>query len=77
MTYIVRLREEAELDLEDAASWYESQRSGLGQDFLDTVLQSLELIGQNPSPDKGWERTPFEAGLVRPAVRLAVAAGFI
>ncbi len=53
MTYIVRLREEAELDLEDAASWYESQRSGLGQDFLDTVLQSLELIGQNPSPDKG------------------------
>ena len=53
MTYIVRLREEAELDLEDAASWYESQLSGLGQDFLDTVLQSLELIGQNPSPDKG------------------------
>ena len=48
MTYIIRLREEAELDLEDAASWYESQRSGLGQDFLDTVLQSLELIEQNP-----------------------------
>jgi hypothetical protein len=45
MTYVVRLREEAELDLEDADSWYESQRSGLGQDFLDTVLQSLELIG--------------------------------
>jgi len=48
MTYIVRLREEAELDLEDAASWYESQRSGLGQDFLDTVLKALELIEQNP-----------------------------
>ena len=48
MTYTVRLREEAELDLEDAAFWYESQRSGLGQDFLDTVLKALELIEQNP-----------------------------
>jgi plasmid stabilization system protein ParE len=48
MTYIVRLREEAELDLEDAASWYESQRSGLGQDFLNTVLKALGSIEQNP-----------------------------
>ncbi|WP_370552015.1 type II toxin-antitoxin system RelE/ParE family toxin [Haliea sp. E1-2-M8] len=45
---IIRLREEAEVDLEDAASWYESQRSGLGRDFLDTVLQALELIEQSP-----------------------------
>ena len=48
MTYIVRLREEAELDLEDAASWYESQRSGLGQDFLNTVLKALGSIEQSP-----------------------------
>lgn len=48
MTFIVRLREEAELDLQDAATWYESQRSGLGQDFLDIVLKALVSIEQNP-----------------------------
>jgi len=48
MTYTVRLREEAEVDLEEAASWYESQRSGLGHDFLDAVLQTLGSIEQSP-----------------------------
>jgi hypothetical protein len=31
----VRIREEAEVDLSDAAIWYEQQRVGLGQEFLD------------------------------------------
>ena len=48
MTYIIRLREESERDLEEAASWYESQRQGLGEDFLDTVLQMLSTIEQSP-----------------------------
>ncbi|MBL4614107.1 MAG: type II toxin-antitoxin system RelE/ParE family toxin [Magnetovibrio sp.] len=48
MTYIVRLREEAELDLSEAASWYELQRSGLGDEFLEAVLFTLNLIGENP-----------------------------
>ena len=48
MSYAIRLREEAELDLEEAASWYESQRPGLGGDFLDTVLEVLTSIEQSP-----------------------------
>lgn len=44
MIYTVRLRKEAELDLEDAASWYESQRVGLGHDFLAIVAESFESI---------------------------------
>ena len=48
MTYVDRLREEAEFDLEEASSWYESQRSGLGHEFLDTVLETLSLIEQSP-----------------------------
>ena len=31
----VRLREEADVDLAAAASWYEQQRAGLGHEFLD------------------------------------------
>ena len=48
MTVTVRLREEAELDLAEAASWYESQRIGLGHEFLDSVLDALDHISKNP-----------------------------
>lgn len=48
MTVEVRLRREAEEDLEDAAAWYESQRAGLGQQFLDEVLKALETIAEVP-----------------------------
>jgi len=48
VTLEVRLRREAEEDLEDAASWYESQQAGLGQQFLDEVLKALETISETP-----------------------------
>lgn len=35
MTWRVRVRPEAELDLMTSAGWYESQRRGLGAEFLD------------------------------------------
>jgi plasmid stabilization system protein ParE len=44
----VRLRPEAEEDLAEAATWYESQRVGLGQRFLDEVLAALETIAETP-----------------------------
>jgi plasmid stabilization system protein ParE len=48
VTVEVRLRREAEEDLEEAATWYESQRPGLGQQFLDEVLASLTTIAELP-----------------------------
>lgn len=48
MTLEVRLRPEAERDLADAAGWYELQRRGLGQDFLDEVLTVLAGIAETP-----------------------------
>ena len=48
MTYTVRLREEAELDIADAAAWYEQQRERLGHDFLDEVLHNFGLLQENP-----------------------------
>jgi hypothetical protein len=35
MMFALHLRQEAELDLEDAALWYEEQNTGLGHQFLD------------------------------------------
>ena len=46
MTMEIRLREEAEADLYDAAIWYQEQQRGLGYDFLDglrDLLQSIQL----------------------------------
>ena len=44
MTLEVRLRPEVEEDLADAATWYEEQRQGLGNGFLDEVLKMLSSI---------------------------------
>ncbi len=44
----VSLRPEAAADLEDAARWYEGHRRGLGRDFLDEVVQALNLVEENP-----------------------------
>lgn len=42
----VRLRPEAELDLADAALWYEEQQLELGHNFLDEVLSVLSTIAE-------------------------------
>lgn len=38
----------AEVDIDRAASWYEAQRPGLGEQFLDRVTEALERIEANP-----------------------------
>lgn len=49
MTLPVRLRSEAEHDLEEAAHWYERQQEGLGQQFLDEVLFDFQSIAEQPA----------------------------
>jgi toxin ParE1/3/4 len=44
MSYLIRIRPQAERDVEKAFSWYEGQRPGLGREFileLDKVLLRL------------------------------------
>lgn len=48
MTLEVRFRPEAEQDLSDAAVWYEEQRSGLGDQFLDEVLAVVSSVAETP-----------------------------
>jgi plasmid stabilization system protein ParE len=48
MNYSIRLRDEAERDITLAASWYEDQREGLGQEFLDELLATLGTIAEQP-----------------------------
>ena len=48
MTLELRLRPEAELELTDAALWYEEQGLGLGHQFLDEVLAAFSTITETP-----------------------------
>lgn len=45
----LRLRPEAEQDVEEAARWYERQRAGLGQEFIDEVLLTMRTIAERPT----------------------------
>ena len=49
MSLRVYIRPEAETDIEEAALWYEKQRQGLGQEFLDEILSLCETIAENPA----------------------------
>jgi plasmid stabilization system protein ParE len=49
MTVEVRLRAEAEQDLAESSAWYEQQRTGLGQEFLDEALATFSAIADIPN----------------------------
>ncbi len=42
------LRPAAAADIEDAITWYEQQRSGLGTEFLEAVNLALSAVAENP-----------------------------
>ena len=48
MTRRLRTEPEAADELEDAAIWYESQRAGLGLEFIAAVDATIERIGRWP-----------------------------
>ena len=48
MNYKLIIRPEAELDLEDAFLWYESQDIGLGSEFVRAIDNCISMIGRNP-----------------------------
>ncbi|MEH1979211.1 type II toxin-antitoxin system RelE/ParE family toxin [Nostoc sp.] len=48
MNYVVVFRPEVREELNDAYSWYESQKPGLGDEFLDSVDETVNRISQMP-----------------------------
>lgn len=44
----IQLSKEAEKDLLDSFSWYQSAREGLGDEFLEVLEFSLNAISENP-----------------------------
>lgn len=48
MSYIVIFKEEANNDVFDARSWYESRRVGLGDELLDEIEEYVKILEQEP-----------------------------
>ena len=48
MSYKITYRPEAELDIEETAKWYETQRVDLGFEFINEVEKKGEIIEANP-----------------------------
>jgi toxin ParE1/3/4 len=42
------IRPRAEADLQEAKSWYDFQRSGLGAEFVDAFRQAIRLLEKAP-----------------------------
>jgi hypothetical protein len=48
MRFPLALRPQAQSELADAAIWYESQRAGLGDDFVSEVENVFDKISKQP-----------------------------
>ena len=44
----VRIRADAEADIEQVFHWYETERAGLGVEFRETLRSALAVISANP-----------------------------
>lgn len=48
MTYSLRYLREVHQDIEDAYTWYETRRVGLGDEFVEAVEQMIGRIAKGP-----------------------------
>ena len=60
---------EAEAELNEAASWYELQESGLGGEFRSAVHEALDGITGNTLTGSIAEGFEFESGIRRVSIR--------
>jgi plasmid stabilization system protein ParE len=52
------IRDEAEADIARAAVWYDQQRSGLGNEFLEQIEATLNRVIANPHAFRCIRRKP-------------------
>ena len=50
----LRFHRLVQVEANDAISWYEDQRSGLGDEFFDTFISLIDEIASNPDGFPFW-----------------------
>jgi plasmid stabilization system protein ParE len=73
VTLPVRISEEADAEVAEAARWYETHRSGLGIEFLDALDTAVARISEAP---RMGSRVPgvsvsFPTSMIPPAQRFS------
>jgi toxin ParE1/3/4 len=63
VSWRVIIRPKAEADLREARLWYETQRSGLGDELLQEISRAIDLLKENP------ERPIYYRGFRRSLIR--------
>lgn len=61
----VSLLEEAVREAEEAASWYETQREGLGREFREALKRSLDVLREGLLTGAPWPDLLGERGVRR------------
>lgn len=63
---LLRVRPEAEVEIEFAAEWYESKRPGLGAEFMASLDAAFEAVLETPTASPRWRSNyPFRKYLLR------------
>jgi len=60
MSYVCRLHPLIQQDFEEAYAWYEDKQKGLGERFLKTVRQKIEIIALQPEAHGSRGNTKFK-----------------
>lgn len=55
----------AQLDLHEVYEWYETGKTGLGEEFLDSFEDTLSRIARNPLHASAFDKTTRSASLKR------------
>jgi plasmid stabilization system protein ParE len=58
MSYRLIIRNEAEIEITDAAVWYQNQQARLGDEFLAEIQIALERAASNPRQYPRFRRKP-------------------
>ena len=65
MTSRLRVEDAATAELRASALWYEAQRPGLGEEFIDEANRTLEFIERHPRVGRPIPRSNSERGMRR------------
>jgi len=64
MEYQLEIKEEASLDIKQAYDYYEENKLGLGERFMDTLENYLERVKQYPAHYQ-IKRNPFREAFIK------------
>ena len=49
---------EAEVELDEAATWYDDRSEGLGDEFISVAREAMLLIADSAERDRNWDAAP-------------------